>query len=85
MMLIIWNMENLKMIKIELDESEARVLLDAARDMARLWLNNMKTIENCYETKNIKIFNDERYKNAFFHASKLADIGAKIEDSLNKE
>lgn len=73
------------MIKIELDESEARELLDAARDMCRLWLDNMEAIEASYEINNVKIFADEEYKTAFFHASKLADIGNKIEDSLNKE
>ena len=73
------------MIKIELDESEARELLDASRDMCKMWLDNMEAIESSYENNNVKIFSDERYKNAFFHASKLADIGAKIEDSLNKE
>lgn len=73
------------MIKIELDESGARELLDACRDMCRLWLDNMEAIEASYEHNNVKIFSDEKYRTAFFHASKLADIGAKIEDSLNKE
>lgn len=74
------------MIKIELDESEARELLDAARDMCRLWLDNMEAIEASFESNAAaKIFYDDEYKTAFFHASKLADIGAKIEDSLNKE
>ena len=73
------------MIKIELDEIEARELLDAARVMCRLWLDNMEAIESSYEKNNVKIFGDEEYKTAFFHASKLDDIVAKIEDSLNKE
>lgn len=66
------------MIKIELDESEARELLDTARVCCRLWIR----------TAAEKIFSDDydvEYKNAFFHASKLADIGNKIEDSLNRE
>ena len=73
------------MIKIELDESAARELLDATRDMCRMWLDNMEAIEASFENNNVKIFADERFKTAFYHASKLADIGAKIEDSLNKE
>ena len=73
------------MVKIELDETEARELLDAARDMCRLWLDNMEAIESSYEPNNVKIFADEEYKKAFFHASKLAEIGHKIENSLNKE
>lgn len=73
------------MIKIELDEIEARELLAAARDMCRLWLDNMEAIEASYEYNNIKIFGDERFKDAFFHASKLSEIGYKIENSLNKE
>lgn len=73
------------MIKIELDESEARELLDSSRDMCRLWLDNMEAIEASYEGNNVKLFTDEKFKTAFYHASKLADIGAKIEDSLNKE
>lgn len=73
------------MIKIELDESEARVLLDAARDMCRIWLDKMEAIEASFESNAVaKIFYDEEYKTAFFYASKLADIGAKIEDSLNR-
>ena len=73
------------MIKIELDEIEARELLDASRDMCRLWLENMEAIESSYEYNNVKIFGDERFRTAFFHASKLAEIGYKIENSLNKE
>ena len=73
------------MIKIELDESEARELLDAARDMCRSWLDDMEAIEASYGYNNVKIFADERFKTAFFHASKLAEIGYKIENSLNKE
>lgn len=73
------------MIKIELEESEARELLDAARDMCNMWLDDMEAIELSYENNNVKIFSDERFKNAFFHASKLAEIGYKIENSLNKE
>lgn len=73
------------MIKIELDESEARELLDAARDMCRLWLDNMEAIEARFGSNNVKLFVDEEFKTAFYHASKLADIGAKIEDSLNRE
>ena len=74
------------MIKIELDESEARELLDAARDMCRLRLNNMEAIEASFGSNAVKkIFYDDEYKTAFFHAAKLADIGSKIEDSLNKE
>lgn len=73
------------MVKIELDESKARELLDAARDMCKMWLDNMEAIESSYENNNVKIFSDERFKNAFFHAPKLAEIGYKIETSLNKE
>lgn len=74
------------MIKIEIDESEARELLDACRDMCRIWLDNMEAIEASFESNAAaKIFYDEKYKTAFFHASKLADIGAKIEDYLNRE
>lgn len=73
------------MIKIELDESEARELLDAARDCCRLWLDNMEAIKASFEYNNVKIFADERFKTAFFHASKLSEIGYKIEDSLNRE
>lgn len=73
------------MIKIELDESEARELLDAARDMCRMWLDNMEAIEASFEYNNVKIFADERFITAFHHASKLAEIGYKIENSLNKE
>lgn len=73
------------MIKIELDEREARELLDASRDMCRMWLDNMEAIEASYEGNNVKLFADEEFKTAFYHASKLADIGSKIEDSLNKE
>lgn len=73
------------MIKIELDESEARELLDAARDTCRIWLDNMEAIEASFGRNNVKIFSDERFKNAFFHASKLSEIGYKIENSLNKE
>lgn len=73
------------MIKIELDESEARELLDAARDCCRRWLENMEAIEASYEGNNVKLFADERFKTAFFHASKLSVIGYKIEDLLNKE
>ena len=55
------------MIKIELDESEARELLDAARDCCRLWLDNMEAIEASFGTNAVeKIFYDEEYKNAFF-------------------
>ena len=74
------------MIKIELDESAASELLDSCRDMCRLWLDKMEAIEASFESNAAaKIFYDEEYKTAFFHASKLADIGAKIEDCLNKE
>ena len=73
------------MIKIELDESEARELLDAVHDMCRLWLDNMEAIEVNFDYNSVKIFADESFKNAFFHASKLAEIGYKIENSLNKE
>lgn len=74
------------MIKIELDESEALELLDAARDMCRMWLDNMEAIEASYGSNAAKkIFYDDEYKTAFFHAAKLADIGGKIEDSLNRE
>ena len=66
------------MIKIELDESEARELLDAARAWCRLWINNAfeKIHNNNY---------DDEYKTALFHMYKICDIGNKIEDSLNKE
>lgn len=74
------------MIKIELDEIEARELLDAARDCCRKWLDNMEAIEASFGSNAAaKIFCDDEYKTAFFHASKLADIGSKIEDSLNRE
>ena len=73
------------MIKIELEESEARELLDAAHDMCLILLENMEAIAARYEINNVKIFCDEEYKNAFFHASKLSNIVSKIEDSLNKE
>lgn len=72
------------MIKIELDESEASELLDAARNLCEKYLADMEAIES-FETNKAKIFTDERFKTAFFHASKLAEIGYKIEDSLNKE
>lgn len=73
------------MIKIELDESEAREMLDAARYMCKMWLDDMEAIESSFGNNNVKIFADERFKTAFFHASKLAEIGYKIENSLNKE
>lgn len=73
------------MIKIELDESEARELLDTARDMCKMYLDNMEAIEASFENNVVKIFADERFKTAFYHASKLAEIGYKIENSLNKE
>lgn len=73
------------MIKIELEESEARELLDAASDMCRMWLDNMEAIEASFENNDVKIFADEHFKTAFFHASKLSEIGYKIENSLNKE
>lgn len=73
------------MIKIELDESEARELLDAARDMCRMCLDNMEAIEASFENNDVKIFADERFKTAFYRASKLAEIGYKIENSLNKD
>lgn len=66
------------MIKIELDEREARELLDAARAWGRIWIN----------TACEKIYNhnyDDEYKTALFHMYKICDIGNKIEDSLNKE
>lgn len=72
------------MIKIELDESEARELMDAARNLCVRYLDDMEAIES-YETNKVKIFTDERFKTAFFHAAKLAKIGYKIENSLNKE
>lgn len=66
------------MIKIELDESEARELLDAARAWGRFWINTAfkKISNNNY---------DDEYKKALFHMYKICDIGNKIEDSLNKE
>lgn len=72
------------MIKIELDESEAREILDAARNLCAQYLDDMEAIES-FETNKVKIFTDERFKTAFFHASKLSEIAYKIEDSLNRE
>lgn len=69
------------MIKIELDESEARELLAAARNLCTMYLDDMESVKS-FETNKLKIFTDERFKTAFFHASKLAEIGYKIEDSL---
>ena len=60
------------MVKIELDETEARELLDAARDMCRLWLDNMEAIEASYEPNNVKIFADEEYKKAFFSCVQIS-------------
>ena len=66
------------MIKIELDESEARELLDAARAWGRLWFNT------AFEKINYNNYDDE-YKTALFHLYKICDIGNKIEYFLNKE
>lgn len=74
------------MIKIELDESEARELLNACHDKCWLCLDNMEAIEARFGSNaGAKIFYDEEYKTAFFHAAKLAGICAKIEDSLNRK
>lgn len=73
------------MIKIELDETEVRELMESARDCCRIWLDNMEAIAAGYSINDVRLFDDEEYKTAFFHSSKLASIVSKIEDSLNKE
>lgn len=74
------------MIKIELDESEINELIEACRCCCKKWLDIMETIEASFGSNAaVKIFYDEHYKDAFFHASKLFNISYKIENSLNKE
>lgn len=79
MTLIIWNMENLKMIKIELDEREARAIMEAVKICFDDAMGQANLIEG--------LFGDTgpQWKKYINSALLFKACEIKIENAINKE